>query len=695
MDGLKKPRQTEDPPPLPASAPLEMPTQDLRRFTRRRLAAPPPDTATIRARLALGFGAALVTAALAHEMWRVLAVGELNTIELAMLVLFILNIGWIVFGTASALLGLVRPPAAQPTEGEHSGRTALLIPIYNEDATQVVAAAAAMLRALATDRPGDANFDAYLLSDTTDLSVWLTEQALVDAARADPLFGARLFYRHRLRNAARKSGNVRDWVERWGGAYGAFIILDADSLMEPETIQELARRMMADGRAGIIQTSPVLVGGRTPFGRLQQFASRVYGPLNAHGLARWFGDAGNYWGHNAIIRTRAFAASAGLPVLGGAPPFGGHILSHDFVEAALVRRAGYSVRMADDLRGSYEHAPPNLIELAARDRRWCQGNLQHVRLLFASGLHPLSRMHFAMGAFAYLASLIWLLFLLAGMALALYAYLTPPDYFADTWSLFPTWPRIDSERAITLFGLCMFVLFLPKFVGLGLFLRSEESRGGRALAVVGFFIETILSALIAPVTMLTQTRAILEIVSGRDSGWAAQARDAARLRLSALWRFHRLHMAAGVALALAAGAISWSLLAWMSPALIGLVFCIPIAAFLGDAPAGDAMGRLGLLVTPEEKDPPAITRAVEAEKLALLRRLAAHPVDLAGLLASPGARRRHLAWLDRATARRPGEDDPQLASALLKFVDGAEPAALNPREAYAVAASAGTFEKLA
>ena len=199
------------------------------------------------------------------------------------------------------------------------------------------------------------------------------------------------------------------------------LVLDADSLMSAETILELARRIEADPDAGLIQTAPTLIEGRTPLARLQQFAGRVYGPLLSAGLASWCGDAGNYWGHNAIMRTGAIAASAGLPVLPGKQPFGGMILSHDFVEAALLRRAGWGVHLAADLGGSFERSPPNLIEMVTRDRRWAQGNLQHLALLGVAGLHPVNRLHMAGGALAYLASPLWLLFLLAGMALALYA----------------------------------------------------------------------------------------------------------------------------------------------------------------------------------------------------------------------------------------------------------------------------------
>ena len=381
-----------------------------------------------------------------------------------------------------------RKPRAR---GRRSSRTALLMPTYNEDPAPVFGAACAMMRDLHARGAGEA-FDLFLLSDTTRADVWLDEQALVEAARADPDIGGRIFYRHRGRNLRRKAGNIADWVERWGGAYPFMLVLDADSLMQADCIIELARRMEADETLGILQTSPQLIGGATPLARVQQFASRVYGPVLSRGLRAWFGNAGNYWGHNAIIRTRAFADCGGLPELPGKPPFGGLILSHDFVEAAFVRRGGYAVRMADDLAGSFEHAPPNLIELAGRDRRWCQGNLQHARLLGTAGLHPLSRLHLFMGVMSYLASPLWLLFLLAGMSLALHAYLVPPDYFLDRWSLFPDWPRIDPERAMALFGICMLVLYAPKLFGTAAFLRERASRGVRFTTVFGLVTEVLL-----------------------------------------------------------------------------------------------------------------------------------------------------------------------------------------------------------
>ena len=679
--------------PLPPPAPLEMPAQRLSSYdhARPRLT----ERASVNfARAGLALAAALLSILLIHQMWLVLSVGELTGVERVMLGLFVINITWIAFGALSPLMGFFLGAGGQPTHGgPPTRRTALLMPTYNEDPARILGAACAMLRAIEAKGAGEA-FDLFLLSDTTDADVWLAEQAMVDAARADPVIGPRIFYRHRARNLRRKAGNIADWVERWGGAYPFMLVLDADSLMEPDCIIELARRMDADDTLGILQSSPYLIGGETPLARVQQFASRVYGPVLTRGLRAWFGNAGNYWGHNAIIRTAAFAGFAGLPELPGKPPFGGLILSHDFVEAAFIRRGGWAVRMADDLPGSYEHAPPNLVELASRDRRWCQGNLQHIRLLGTAGLHPLSRLHLFMGVMSYLASPLWLLFLLSGMSLALHAYLVPPDYFLDRFSLFPDWPRIDPERAMALFGLCMLVLYAPKLLGTAAYLRHRDSRGLRGATVLGFVAELLLSALVAPIMMLVQTSAVVQILTGRDSGWNPQARDSDRVPWPLLWRFHRRHMLAGALLAVAAGAISWRLLAWMSPALLGLVLAVPLAAFMGSAVVGQALARRGILTTPEERDPPALaaTAAAEAEALRARGRV---PDGLPGLLADPPALARHLAWLDPPTSRRPGEPDAALGSALLKLSDGLPLDRLDARETFAVLASPATVTGLA
>jgi membrane glycosyltransferase len=298
----------------------------------------------------------------------------------------------------------------------------------------------------------------------------------------------------------------------------------------------------------------------------------------------------------------------------------------------------------------------------------------------------LSRLHLFMGVMSYLSSPLWLLFLLSGMALALQAYLVPPDYFLDRFSLFPDWPRIDPERAMALFGICMLVLFLPKLLGAADFLRGRDAGGVRLATPFGVVAEVVLSALVAPIMMLVQTSSVIQILTGRDSGWNPQSRDTDRVPWPLLWHFHRRHVLAGILLAVAAGAISWRLLAWMSPALLGLVLAVPLSAFVGSAAAGRALARIGLLMTPEERRPPALEGEAHAEAEALRLRVTT-PAGLPGLLADPEALERHLAWSDPPTSRRPGEPDAALAGALLKLADGLPAERLDPRESFAVLAA--------
>lgn len=679
-------------PPLPPESPMAMPEQDLRRFDRRSARRLAPDRRASLLRVALLLGSIALTTWFAIQMHQVLAVGGLVALEAVMLGLFVINIAWIGSNTVSGLLGLFAPEPRRADPGAAiRGRTAILLPTYNEDPAAVIGGGMAILDDLAA--AGAYSFDLFVLSDTNRVDVWLAEQTVVAHARAAHGLEGRLFYRHRSVNRERKVGNVRDWVERWGGAYPNMLVLDADSLMSAETILELTRRLEADPSAGLIQTAPTLIEGRTPLARLQQFAGRVYGPLLSRGIAGWFGDAGNYWGHNAIMRTEALAASAGLPVLPGEQPFGGLILSHDFVEAALLRRAGWGVYLAADLGGSFERSPPNLIEMITRDRRWAQGNLQHIALLGTAGLHPVNRLHMAGGALAYLASPLWLLFLFSGMALALYANMVPPDYFPHGWALFPTWPQIDAQRAITLFGLCLLLLYTPKLVGFARFLGEPASRGQRLRALPDFLVEVLLSSLTAPILMLTQTRAVFEILLGRDSGWNAQARDVDRLEWSTLWRFHRRHILVGLALTFAAGAISWSLLAWMSPALISMLVAAPLGAFLASNVVGDWMRRRLILSTPEERCPPEIVQRA-GETVAKLRAGPVAPASLSTLIDDSAALARHLAWLDARTERRRDEPSPVLASAWLRVTDGARLDELNATESYAILASSVVLHRI-
>lgn len=608
-------KDASDPALLPAESPLAMPSQD---FSKKPAYVVDSErSGSWVPRAAVLVGALSLTFAFAYELYGVLSFVMMTPIQFVFLVLSTVTFGWIAFGSLSAAMGFLPLFAGDdsdtlkvsPAGGPMKSRTALLFPVYHEEPHRIAGTIAAMAEEL--QHLGRAKqFDVFVLSDTRGADDGEAEEACYRRLAQQLQSQISIYYRRRIENTARKAGNIEDWVERFGGAYDHFIILDADSVMAGEAVVRLARTMEQAPRAGLIQSIPRLTGARTLLQRVQQFASNVYGPAVASGLAAWHRDQGNYWGHNAIIRTAAFAGSAGLPLLTGRKPFGGPILSHDFVEAALLQRGGWGVHMVPSLGGSYEGMPPGLVDLIVRDRRWAQGNLQHMALIPRKGLTAMGRVHLSMGAFAYLVSGVWALSLATGIVLALQSQQLIPSYFQDSKTLFPIWPVIDPGAAMRLFLGTMAVVLLPKALGLALEVKRAARAGEifgmpRALAAVG--VETFFSMLLAPILMMTQTSAVVQILSGRDSGWKTQRRDDGTVPFQFAMRFHALHMAAGALIALICYVVSPGLLLWMLPVVAGLVLAGPLN-WLTAQPAGPVMS--ALLGTWDDRDPPPIlTRA--------------------------------------------------------------------------------------
>lgn len=594
---------------MPPESHLDMPVQDLRTPPQRQN-SPQTSRLTWLARL-LSLATTLgITGYGVLEMIAIVGFSNMTVLQGVMIFFFVVTLGWIAFAAGSAVAALLPVRArAAPAESTET-RTALLMPVYNEDPIRTTAALHAMAEALAT-LGAARQFEIVIISDSTNANSWIAESLAVDRLRSALGAIMPVRYRRRWHNTGRKVGNVEEFVKRWGGCYDYMIVLDADSLMSPATLVALVERMQADPRLGILQTVPVLIGQSSLFARLQQFSSRVYGGVIARGVASWSGDDGNYWGHNAIIRISAFAQCCGLPQLNGRKPFGGHVLSHDFIEAAFLRRAGWKVRMAADLEGSWEEGPPSLVDVAVRDRRWAQGNLQHLKLITAGGLSWTSRMHLAIGIMSYLSSPLWMLLILVGFALTLQATLIRPEYFSGSFQLFPNWPVFDAERMVLLFMFSMGVLLMPKLFGIlrSLF-RSAIRRGcGGIIGLpVSVVIEQILSALYAPVMMLIQTRHVFDIVTGSDSDWVVQRRQAAVISWREAAHFHWKHSLIGVVTAVVAFLLSPTLLAWLSPAVLGLALAIPLSKVSGSVAAGQLLGRLGLFRIPEERTPPDLMR---------------------------------------------------------------------------------------
>ena len=545
------------------------------------------------------------------------------------------------------------------------------------------------------------HFDLFILSDSTDPDTWIEEEASFLDLRDRTQGHTHLFYRHRPRNIGRKAGNIADWVCRFGGRYEAMLVLDADSLMTGETIVRLFAALERHSAIGVIQTLPVIVNANSLFARLQQFANRLYGPPLGWGLGWWYGAEGNYWGHNAVIRVRAFAQAAGLPLLRGRKPFGGPILSHDFVEAALLRRQGWAVHIAPVLAGSFEEAPPSLVDYAIRDRRWCQGNLQHLGVLPARGLHWISRVHLLTGIAAYLTAPLWLAFLVLGMLISLQAQFVRPDYFPAGFALFPHWPVEDPVRAGWVFAGTMALLFAPKLLAfVAMVFDSTERRqwGNPALVFLAVLVEALLSGLLAPVLMWTQSSAVLQILLGRDAGWSAQRRDDGSMPFWTVARRHAWHTFAGIALGLAAYAVSIPLLLWMSPVIAGLVLTVPLAVLTSGKGSGRAIRRLRLLRTPEERQVPGVLQRANTLAARLESMSAGAVPPLRRLIESQRLWSAHREMLVPVQPTRRGEVNVALVVGLAKLDQCGDfdeaLAVLTSEECYALLGDTGGLDRM-
>lgn len=484
--------------------------------------------------------------------------------------------------------------------------TAIIFPIYNEDSVRVLEGLRATYESL--ERTGHlAGFDFFILSDSTNPDRWIEEERRWSELVCDLDALGKIYYRRRLFNEERKSGNVRDFLNTWGKRYRYFICCDADSVMSGETLVNLVQLMEVHPTVGLIQTVPALVNAESLFGRIQQFANRLYAPVFIAGLNYWALDFGNYWGHNAIIRTDPFMQFCDLPQLPGRKPFGGQILSHDFVEAALMLRENWQVWLAYDLEGSYEEAPQSLIDNAQRERRWCQGNLQHTLVLFAKGLRGVSRMHLILGIFGYMASPIWLAFMLTFNWIYCYQKYTglsniPVESFnpyLKKWS--------GTEHAFLIFVICMVVIMLPKFLSLIDLARDPKRTrqfGGLLNAFGGVVGETIFSTLHAPLLMLWHTRYVITNVAGITVGWATQHRSADGTDWFYALKRHWGHMLIGAVW----GWFTWKLdpvlFWWFTPMLAGMVLSVPLSVLTSRRSLGSRAKSMGLFLTPEETNPP-------------------------------------------------------------------------------------------
>ena len=536
-----------------------------------------------------------------------------NAIEISLIALFAIMFLWISVGFWMAITGfiirrfggdsqsLMRRYRHQDWDNVPLTKTAIVMPIYHEDVDRTLGGLSAVYRSL--EQTGHlAFFDFFILSDSRDPKYWLSEQATWYRLCCELKAFGKLFYRRRVLNMNYKSGNIADFLRRSGKSYPYTIVLDADSLMAGDTLVKMVRLMQLEPQVGILQTNPTLVNARSLLARTQQFANQVYGPLFSTGLAAFQGGEAAYWGHNAIIRTAEFMRHCGLKRLTGKGLFKGAISSHDFVEAAYIARAGYEVWLEPELAASYEETPPSLKDELARDKRWAKGNLQHIYLLlFGKRLRFAHRMAFLNGVMSYLASPLWLAFLVLTTIETTYLVLHAINYFPEQHSLFPVWPEWHPELALQLALSTLGLLFFPKILALIDVLISGRRKafGGFFCLKISMLLEMLISTLLAPIRMLSHTRYVIEALFNVSLRWAGQNRSDETRWLAAI-----IDQGPGTLIALAWSGFAWWLdpmfFYWSLPISIPLALAAPTTVLLSRVNIGQWFKKYHLLLTPEE-----------------------------------------------------------------------------------------------
>ena len=546
-------------------------------------------------------------------LWR----SDLYGLKYALLVLFIILFSQLSFSFAAVVIGFFTRlrQRMNPTEirlglidlnhHEELPATALLFPIYNEDVERVFAGVELTYESL-RKRGQEHRFDIFILSDSTDPEVWVQEEAAWLKLNRELEGNGRVYYRHRANNKLQKSGNISDFLENWGSSYPYMVIFDADSLIPAETLIRMVLQMERQPRIGLLQTSPSIVRAETMFGRMQQFSNRFYGPVSTNGLNYWQQSDGNYWGHNAIIRTRAFTENCALPNLPWREPMGGHILSHDFVEAALLRNAGYEVWLAVDEDASYEESPQTLSENAKRDRRWCQGNLQHSWLLFANTFTLVNKLHFLNGILSYLGSFLWFWFMVCS-TMVMIQFEQSGLTFLPVSGFMRFFDLSMTANCLILLTMVACMLFASKYLCLlEVVIHAYRRRrfGGVIRVTAGVLLETFLSMWLAPLNMLWHTWFVILIPFGKGSRWGSQQRKAGdMISLESAIRLHGWQTLIGLFWTWIAYRYGGALVWWLLPVTIPMILSIPAGMLFTSTKLASLLTRVGIWRCPEEISP--------------------------------------------------------------------------------------------
>ncbi|HEY5894772.1 MAG TPA: glucans biosynthesis glucosyltransferase MdoH [Chthoniobacterales bacterium] len=640
--------------------------------------------------LATGIG---LTAAGCWLMWQHFKADGVSWLEWTLLALFLVLFGQLAFGFSIAFWGFVtwlrggdalqimRTLPDKPGPNENLGATAIAMPVYNEDCGRVFRGLEAMITSL--ERTGHSeSFDFFILSDSNQPDQWIAEErAWVDLCSRLQKFG-NVFYRKRRVSLHGKSGNINDFCRRWGKRYRYLVILDADSIMSGETLVRLTRAMDENPRTGIIQTAPKMVGGASFLQRLWQFSTSVVGPIFAAGSSFWHLAGGSYWGHNAIIRLKPFMAHCILPELPVQKQEKRHIMSHDTVEAALMQQAGFEVWLANEEPGSYEECPPNLTENLKRDRRWCQGNLQHFWFLFAPATFLTNRIHILFGLLAYLSAPLLVLFI----TLSLVDYYWKQRY-ATLAAQSPEPFGVFSDRnSLLLLILTLGLLFLPKILGTITALVRPSKFGGFFRLFASTLLEAILSILLAPILLYYHTKFVVLTTLGVRVAWKTQNRSDLGIGFGEAASEYGQTTLAGFAVI---GLCAWfvpNLIWWLAPIFAGWVLSIPLVMLTASTRVGLWLRKLGLLVTPEEVEPPVELHNLEgAETVA-----GSTPQSgLEQVIIAPDVNAIHLSLLQRS---KQGKKKSDLLAAVRRRLLEEGPESISRREIMALLWNAESVE---
>ncbi|HEY8899710.1 MAG TPA: glucans biosynthesis glucosyltransferase MdoH [Chthoniobacterales bacterium] len=627
-----------------------------------RAADLPAEAASLRQALFLATGGG-ITIAGAWLLFATYRHDGVTWLEGVLLALFIVLFGQIAFGFSIAFWGFLIRLRREPYQimrtledadpATPPGSTAIVMPVYNEDPARIFRALENMLLSLRETGHGDA-FDFFILSDSNQPDNWIDEEcAWVSLCSRLEAYG-RVFYRKRRVSLNGKSGNIADFCRRWGRRYRYMVILDADSVMTGSAFVRLARAMDANPQVGLIQTQPAIIRGTSVYQRLVQFSTHTLGPIFAAGSNFWHLAGANYWGHNAIIRLQPFMEHCVLPELPGRSAAARHILSHDTVEAALMQQAGYQVWFAYDESGSYEEGPPNLTESLKRDRRWCQGNLQHFWFLFAPRTGFTNRIHIFFGLMAYLSAPLLVVFIA----------LNAIDFYGKQQrALLSSQLSLASETwwtSLLLLGLTLILLFASKFFGLLYTLVRRKLFGGLGSVLGGSVIETVASVLLAPIMLWYYTQFVVLTLLGVKVTWKTQNRSDSAIPFGQAVREYGLLTLAGIVIT--AATLHWApvLTLWLSPLLLGWLLAVPFVMLTSSDRIGQWLRRRRLLLIPEEIHPPAILANLDEPPEALIRPLTLANTPHYGLLQAllaPFANAVHISLLRRSRVHAKHKQD--------------------------------------